>query len=175
MPIQLIKNRIEINSLSRLIQPLNHTHNMITAIPHAYQFINQFIVRMVVHKLLRWTCHHPTTTTAAATALMRLIRWIKLTTLVMMLNPSWFVIIHHVCIGPTTGGVTITWRSSIAWLQMLRWLLLWRVLRLRLRGTDWSAIRVTHWLVRARRGNGGVRHLHRHTVWCWFRRRRVHR
>lgn len=53
MPIQPVKNSIEIHRLPTLLQPLNHTHNMITPVTHAHQLVNQLTVRMVANKLLR--------------------------------------------------------------------------------------------------------------------------
>lgn len=51
MHVQPVEDSIEINRLPTLLHPLNHAGNMVTPESHAYQLLNQFIVRMVAKEL----------------------------------------------------------------------------------------------------------------------------
>ena len=51
MNIQPVKHRVEVNWLSTILHPLDHTCHMITPESHAHHVLNQLVVRVVAHKL----------------------------------------------------------------------------------------------------------------------------
>lgn len=133
MHIQPVKYRIEINGLSTLLHPLDHTHNMVTPESHAHQFLNQLTVGMVAdklrlvgisnHKIMAWGVLKGSTC-------WRISRLSKMRLWWMMCSSS-FTLIHHVC---TTGrkgcerasrSIHFTWWCRKRTLHLLGWRLLW--------------------------------------------------
>lgn len=173
MHIQPVKYRVEINGLSTLLHPLDHTCNMVTPESHAHQFLNQLIVGMVADelRLVRISDHEIKTwwRVLKGSTCWGISRLSKMRLGWMMCSSS-LTIIHHVC---TTRwrkrrevpgrSIHVSWGCRKRALHLLGWRLLWNC-------SSSSSISIRYGIgtVRSLWWNSRVWHLHGHAVWQCF-------